>query len=62
MRTLDVDINEKDRVITIKRGNGFTLILNLSTELCSFEGDIVISSKEIENNILLPYTAVLIKE
>lgn len=62
LRTLDIDINESDRVIRIKRGGGFELILNLSNKPYIFNGNIVISSKEIENNSLPPFSGVLIKE
>ena len=62
LRILDVDINESDRVIRIKRGGGFELILNLSTKPYVFNGNVVISSKEIDNKTLPPFAGVLIKE
>lgn len=62
LRSLDVDIKESNRVITITRRNGLKIILNLSDSSIDISGNVVISSKEIEGNKLPPYAGVLTKE
>ena len=61
LRTLDTDIKEKDRVITIERGDNLRLILNLSDKPYQFKGEVVVSSAELEDGTLSPYSAVLLK-
>lgn len=61
LRTLDVDIKEIDRVITIERGNNLILILNLSDKPYQFNGEVLASSVELKDDTLLPYSAVLLK-
>ena len=61
MRTLDIDIKEKDRVITIERGDNLRLILNLSDKPYQFKGEVVASSVDLKDDTLLPYSAVLLK-
>ncbi len=55
-----LEIRNAHRVLVIERGN-LKLYLNCSTEDYIFDGEIIISSKDITNNILPPFTAVLAK-
>lgn len=62
LQSLDVDISEKDRVITLDRGNGLKVIMNLTSNPCTIKGEVIISSKEMMEDQLPPFSAVLIKE
>ena len=56
----EFEIHEKDRVITIKRGESIEIILNLSDKSYPLNGEVYISSSEIKDGLLLPYSSALI--
>ena len=58
----DFEISEKDRVITIRRGNKSKIILNLSNNEVPYNGNLIISSKENQNKTVEPLSAVLVEE
>lgn len=62
LRSAEYDINEKDNVIEIKRGNNTLVLLNCSNNEFKFDGRVLVASKEIKDNILPPFTAVVIAQ
>lgn len=61
LRTSDLAINEENRVITISRGNGLKVILNLSNDDYQITDNILISSTQIKDNILKPFIGAIVK-
>lgn len=57
----ELSIEENNRIIKIGRGDGLRIILNLSNDEYRINGEILISSKNIEDNMLKPYSGVIIK-
>ena len=57
----DLDIQSHDSIIEISRGGSFKTILNLSSNSYRINGNVLISSKEIKDNLLEPFTGVIVK-
>ena len=53
-------INGKDRVMKISRGDHHEIILNLTNEDIKLDGEVLVCSKDIQDNILKPYAGALI--
>ena len=62
LRTSLSSINEYGRVIEIKLEEDITLVLNFSSENCSFNGNVLISSKETIYDTLPPMSAAIIED
>ena len=61
LRSNELSIEENNRVIRISRGDNLKVILNLSDQSIKVDGEILIASKKIEDNMLQPYSGVIIK-
>ena len=61
LRSKDLDIKEENKVIRIRRGDNLEIILNLSNQDYKFDGEALIVSKNIKNNLLPPFTAVIVR-
>ena len=61
LRTSNTAIEEENKIIKISRGNGLKVILNLSDKDYRLEGEVLISSQEVEGNLLKPFSGAIIK-
>ena len=61
LRSPKFEIEENNRVMTIKRGDNLKVIINLSNQEYRVNGDIIISSQEMNGDMLKPYSAAIIK-
>jgi glycosidase len=62
LRDNKLEIEEENKVIKIKRGEDLELIINLSENDYSFNGKVLISSNEVENNCLKPHSSVIFQK
>ena len=56
----DLQIEERERILTFRRGDGYRLVLNLSGKPYHPEGEVIFVSREI-NEDLPPFTGALIR-
>ena len=57
----ELSIEENSRIINISRGDDLRIILNLSNKPLKLDGEILISSKDVKDNNLPPYSGAIIK-
>ena len=60
LRSVDLDIQNHDRVVEIKRG-GLKIILNLTEQPIKLSGEVLISSKELKDGLLEPYSGAIVR-
>jgi len=61
LRLKELNYFEKDRIITFDRGN-YELILNVSNSYYPLDKEVIISSKYVKDNLLPPFSGVLVKK
>ncbi len=62
LRSTEFAINESDNIIVIDRGNNTKLIINLSHQDYQLNVEIIMSSKELNGNILPQFTSAIVRK
>ena len=62
LRSSELNIKEENKVVIISRGDNLEIVLNLSEQDYHIDGDIIISSIDVDRNILKPFSGALVKK
>ena len=62
LRTSNLHIYNKDKVIRIERGDGLEIVLNLSTYDYRINGKVLIATQEINDELLKPFAGAIVKK